>query len=420
MTLIRTWKLGIVAAAVAAAAPVAGDEGVGLVWPNAESRANSDAWLASHHDEIRQMRPNVLVLNFVNGLPAAQARDQSERLTGVLREGSRYHGYDHPHAPAFLDYRIFKVVDLTDPGHGGDRQRANSSAYPHLSDWKGGDFGNFRYGELFGDRFARLYNVADPDRPDRLLDLKGLVDRGLVHEVWMICIHEKTGGPFESTEVKQAYDLGFAKTPGRWVQAGNGGSPDQPFIGRSLRIVFLNAERGPGCALESLSHSMEGMANSAAIPYFSRYFSEYAGFDLKQRYGLPFDSLYGRDPGTELSYPTPTTLRYSRGGSERTLEGYRPAGGNVHFMPSGRRDYDMDNPAPVLSTAEHFRLGDGPDGGDRAEPWTKDRFARYRQSARDCMGPWLVYWRQNMPGLDNHARDAQGKPMRNWWPFLFY
>jgi hypothetical protein len=40
--------------------------------------------------------------------------------------------------------------------------------------------------------------------------------------------------------------------------------------------------------------------------------------------------------------------------------------------------------------------------------------------APDCMGPWLVYWRQNMPGLDNRQKDADGRPMKNWWPFLFY
>jgi len=25
-----------------------------------------------------------------------------------------------------------------------------------------------------------------------------------------------------------------------------------------------------------------------------------------------------------------------------------------------------------------------------------------------------------MPGLDNTALDDEGRPMKNWWPFLFY
>lgn len=389
-----------------------------LVWPNRESRANSDDWIAAHHDRIRVMRPRLLVLNFVNGLSDRQARERVDRLIDVVRESSRYHGYRDPEAPAFLEYEVFKVVDLTDPGAAGPP--AHGSLYPRVPGWRGRGFGNFRYAELFGGRFADRYGVDDPDRPGRRLTLKGLVDRGLVHEVWMLCVHPAEGGPYETVEVKQAYDARFRKVPGRSVQAGNGASHDQPFLGRSLRILFFNVERGPGCALESLSHSMEGMARSGAVPYFRRYFNEYAGFDLKERYGLPFDSLYGRPPGTELAYPAPATLEYTWRGERRTLSGYVPVGGNVHFMPSGRRDYDLENPAVVMSTIESFRLRNGPDGRDRAEPWTAAKIDRYRRLADDCMGPWLVYWRQNMPGPGNHAVDDDGRPMRNWWPFLFY
>jgi hypothetical protein len=31
-----------------------------------------------------------------------------------------------------------------------------------------------------------------------------------------------------------------------------------------------------------------------------------------------------------------------------------------------------------------------------------------------------VYWFQSMPGLDNKCLDAEGRPLKNWWPFLFY
>ena len=86
-----------------------------------------------------------------------------------------------------------------------------------------------------------------------------------------------------------------------------GGSQGQPWIGRSLRIGFINSDRGIGCFMESLGHSMEGTANSDTIPYFTRYFNEYAGFDLDKRWGLApgDDRLYGHgdDP---VDYPTPT------------------------------------------------------------------------------------------------------------------
>ena len=44
----------------------------------------------------------------------------------------------------------------------------------------------------------------------------------------------------------------------------------------------------------------------------------------------------------------------------------------------------------------------------------------YRELADDCMGRWVVYWRQHMPGLGNTALDDDGRPMKNWWPYLFY
>lgn len=289
------------------------------VWPNNVSRANSDDWIRRHHDQIRQMRPEVLVLNFVNGLSTEEARQKVGRLIAAIREGSRYHGYKGPQAPAFLEYQIAKIVDLTDPAPQPPDKRldGNSSFYPRVPNWKEGL--NFHYGELFGPRFARYYGYADRQHPGHFLSLADLVNHGLIHEVWFLAKQGNYGAPFECTEVKQAYDAGFHKIPGKWVQAGNGGTDEQPWLGRSLRILFINAERGPGCAMESLSHAIEGTSNSGAIPYFTRYFVPYAMFDLDKRYGMPFNSLYAREGGTEVSYPTPDSLEI---GSDEGNGGY--------------------------------------------------------------------------------------------------
>ena len=74
-----------------------------------------------------------------------------------------------------------------------------------------------------------------------------------------------------------------------------------------------------------------------------------------------------------------------------------PAGGNVHFMPNGRSTTTSTPATPVLSTIESWRQP------DRGAPWTPAVLDRYRDLAPDCMGRWVVYWRQNMPGLDNTA-----------------
>ena len=190
--------------------------------------------------------------------------------------------------------------------------------------------------------------------------------------------------------------------------------PTNPGPGGASASV-ASTPRGHGCFLESLAHGVEGTSNSGAIPYFSRYFKEFAGFDLDKRYGLPFNSLYAVDYGdTRIQYPRPGTMIVTHRGKTIKVTDYVVTGGNAHFPPNARGHYDLDGPDPVLSTIETWRTGDS-----TPKPWTIEAFAKY-SNVDDCMGPWLVYWRQCMPGLDNAAKDDDGKPMKNWWPFLFY
>jgi hypothetical protein len=364
-----------------------------LVWPNAESAANSDPWLVANHDRIRLMQPRVLAINFVHGLSEPEARRKLQTLCAVLGESSRSQGYRAPEAPVFLDYRIVEIVDLSEPRGAVDR---NSARFPRAADGVG-----FDYGALYELRLLHG------------LRLEELVERGLVNEVWLLADHTAHSAPWETVEVKRTYDRGF-RPLGFAPQAGNSGEHSAPWIGRSLRILFVNFDRGVGCAMESLGHSLERMATCGALPYYERYFREFAMLDLDRRFGLPFESLYlkGQHP---VDYPTPTTLRYRVGWRRHTLEDYVADGGNVHFMPNGRDDYDLENAAPVLSTVESWRQP-----GEEARPWTPAVLERYRELAPDCMGRWVVYWRQSMPGLDTAALDDDGRSMKNWWPFLFY
>ena len=92
----------------------AGPDLAPLYWPNAQSSANSDPWIAEHHAEIRQMRPRVLALQFVNGRTMDAARAQLNEEVAVIAEASRYHGYEDPAAPPFLAYDLAYLIDLRD------------------------------------------------------------------------------------------------------------------------------------------------------------------------------------------------------------------------------------------------------------------------------------------------------------------
>jgi hypothetical protein len=38
----------------------------------------------------------------------------------------------------------------------------------------------------------------------------------------------------------------------------------------------------------------------------------------------------------------------------------------------------------------------------------------------DCEGGFQVWWRQNMPGVNNPLKDNANQPMLSFFPFLFY
>ncbi|MBL8856349.1 MAG: hypothetical protein JNK57_20450 [Planctomycetaceae bacterium] len=394
------------------------------IWPNTVSRANSDPWIAENHDQIRQMRPRLLLINFSNEHSREHIKKLTLQMIAALAESSRYHGYKNKDAPIFLDYQIFKFVDLRD----ADSNEGDCAKVPNKTPGRSTPF-NFKYRSLFSQEFADYYAVPDPRDPSRNLRLDELLDGGYVHEVWFYgSASPKTKipvGGYEVVEEKPRYDANFRRIGDEWVQAGNGGDSQQPWVGRSCRINGFDCTRGIGCALENLGHGLEGLSHSGAIPYYSKYFPQYAGFDLKQRYNLPIDSLYGAaGPNTYqrtvVEYPNRNKMIVDHDGKRYTVENYVAAGGNVHFPPNGTRHYDQDNDKPVMSTIEDWRIGSGPGGTDVALPYTSAKIQHYRDMAPDCMGAWLIYWRQNMPGLDNKQKDDEGRPMKNWMPFLFY
>jgi photosystem II stability/assembly factor-like uncharacterized protein len=400
-----------------------------LEWPNAASAANSDPWLAEHHAEIRRMRPRVLALNFVNDKSMADMETQLQEVIDAITEGSRYHGYADAQAPAFLQYQLAYSVDLRDAQLPPGWPYRNSALYPREIPVEG-EWG-FDYERLFTPEFAQHYGISDPDDPGRRLGLCELIDRGLVHEVW---IYGDANVPdvnaAEILEMKPLYDENRRRVPGQMNRCtGNGCFDDEDDIPctRTVRIAWFNNSRGPGCFLESLSHGLEsaggGGSTPSPIPYLGRYFVPFARFDLDARHGLPFRSWYDvcpyDGPFNEncLRYPSETEVVYNNGTIDGTgtVRDYDPVCGNAHFPPNARGQYDLASPAAVRTSCSNYR-----DGTGKTITFTSGQFAPYANLAPDCTGPWQVWWYQNIPGLGNASRDDAGNAMLNWWPFLFY
>lgn len=397
-----------------------GGDPVGVVWPNEQSLANSDPWIAEHHAEIEQMRPRVLALNFVNARSMEEMDAQLGEMIDILAEASRWRGYADADAPEFLRYELAYSVDLRDATPPGGWPYHNSTLYPREDPVDG--YWGFDYERLFDADFAAHYGIAHPDTGESVA-LCDAIELGLVHEIWVYGDADVPDvSAAEVLELKPHYDENRVRVPGAMDRcAGNGCFDDEDTIPctRMVRVAWFNNTRGPGCFLESLSHGFESMGRKGGttLPYLSGYFPEFTGMDLDDRYGLPIENWYACPYGEPcLSYPSETSVSYAVSGDvQGTIDPYDPLCGNVHWPPNARQHYDLESTSSVRTSCTSWR-----DGTNATTLYDGSQHAPYLTLAPDCMGPFLVWWRQNMPGLGNTAVADDGAPMLNWWPFLFY
>ena len=393
------------------------------IWPNKVSYRNSDDWLWQNHEKIRKMRPRVLVLNFANDVDMDNIRKHVVGVTRATAEATRYHGFKDPSAPAFIEYEVAKYLDLRDKQGPKVGQRTTSGLLPVKEDRKRHE-ALCDYAGFYTDEFAKHLGFRDPRDHSRYLNLHELINFGFVHELWFYAIHDP-GNQWpgrETCEYKQFYDENCRPIKGKHGQAGNGADRTMPWSGRSFRIAFFNPHRGIGCAMENFGHTLEWMATTGSIAYYRKYFLEFAELDFDKRFGVPFNELYRTDPRVKdsITYPTETSMVVKIKDKTHKIDPYIAIGGSVHFPPGARHHYDLSSPYTILSTIENYRLRNGPDGRDLAKEFNIKMIEAIGNVAPDCMGNWMVFWRQCMPGLDNGAVADDGKPMKNWWVFLFY
>jgi hypothetical protein len=394
------------------------------------------------------------------------------QIANAMQQGSRYHAYSNAAAEPMVQYTL-KPVDLRDASVPVGYPYRNSTRYPRESPVQGS--WGLDYAKLFSQEFAQYYGFRAAD--GHLMDLCEAVNAGLVHEVW---IYGDADVPdvsaAEVLELKPWYDSSRVRIPGPMDTCAGNGCFDSEDVAalpahcsRSIRIGWVNNTRGAGCYLESMGHGMESTGNRNVIPYFTRYFKEFADFNLNTRYGQPFESFYSCPYGTNcLNHastcahqelvtgpalnsscsPSATrvcasdpyccnnswdsicvqealdwyggTVSYNVGWTSGTIQPYVPACQNIHFAPNSRAHYNITSSQVQASTCENFRMRNGTGGADKREIFSTAKFAGYNSLAPDCVSGWAVYWMQSMPGYANLAKDDAGQPMLPWWPFRYY
>ncbi len=282
--------------------------------------------------------------------------------------------------------------------------------------------------------------------PGQFLSLCQLADQGIVHDVWMA--FDPDSDPTESSaaeilEWAPVYDQNRNKT-GAWDScAGNGCfDSDVPHCSNaSIRISFINLNRGPGCFIHGEGHGMEHkLSEGHTVPSIAPYFREFASMDLDVKYSMPFSSWYalpGKNPPQDvpnspcdyIKWTSPTSIQWTTTPvpdvcttepQRTTLNPYVPVCGSVHFPPNARRHYDEFNTFVVKSTCQGWRRHEGTGGADLQRDFSNATFAQYNSLAPDCEGGFQVWWRQNMPGVNNPLKDNANQPMLSFYPFLFY
>lgn len=386
-----------------------GSTGTGpLVWPNEQSSKNGDAWLRDHHDQITELRPRVLLVNFDPTSTFQKVQDKAKAIAAAIAFGSKYHGYSKPDAPAFVNYQIAHAVDLH-----GQATRKN---------------GGFGYGEFMTDQaFADKVGFKAPGGTTNLTVCQ-MFEQGYINEVWVGEQNDDSAKLYEGLARAQVYDDDLQPKAGQFDDCAGNGCVNGFTCGVTVRLGEINPTRGPGCGLHAYGHAFEGAVKRNQIPYLRKNAARFFQFDLKARYGAPFDDFYVCPYNTAVCIDFQSSTHLVNGpaltGKTFDIQNYGAGCGNVHFAPHSRYQYDYEGPDGNAgrATCEGYGLGAGAGGADVSVDISYATYKSYNQNSayNDCGGGWQEYMRQSFPGYGNQAKDVDGAPMKNWWPFMFY
>jgi hypothetical protein len=163
-----------------------------------------------------------------------------------------------------------------------------------------------------------------------------------------------------------------------------------PNCGRTVSTLNLNYELPVDYALHSFGHRIEGalMTNRPCDFYTKTY------------------------PWT--GWPAYCAGRVSDqlGYVGRPFSGNNNIGvcGDIHHPPNitDTREYIYDDPTTVQSTCQDVQWdGTAATSAINCQDWGCSQ------------GGYMIWWMQNLPGIGSDSHDRYGKPMVNWWNYLF-
>ena len=399
------------------------DAGPSLIWPNDDSKANSDDWLVQHHDDIAQLQPRVLVIDLEN---TASAADLVQRHIDALAYSSSFHKYKDDSAEPALQYQLVKIVQASKGG----------GATIDYNSWNT---------QSFADDNVQITDPSDPNGPN--LTLCELFERGVINEVWCMASQNPKCG--ETQEAKQVYTNADPpqKMAGKFVSASNGDNITSLGCQVTVRITDFNSGRGTGCHQHAMGHGWERYMDSSAVPMLRKQAGRFLNWDLDTRVGAPFSNFYSacQSNGSQLTdcmiWDSEIAMHSGPTASSTfSIDDMSEGCGNAHFYPNttGTYSYDANTPDPtVLSSCEHYGMHDGANGKDQTSEFnnamTDQLYGRspnpiYGACAADatpacsddCGGHGTAYLYQNFPGPGTTATNDDSTPMHNWWVYLFY
>jgi len=255
----------------------------------------------------------------------------------------------------------------------------------------------------------------------------------------------KCGETQETKVVYSSADPPVKQTPLRIVSASNGDNVTNLNCKVSIRIIDFNTSRGVGCHQHAMGHGWERYMDTQALPLLRKQAARFLNWDLNTRVMAPFSNFYSacNSNGSQLTdciVWSSNIHAVSGNSAARSFDIADMSGGcgNAHFYANttGTYSYDANNPDPmVLSSCEHYGMHDGASGKDMTTPYTNkmtDDLARAQQAGPctagspycstedDCGGHGTSYLYQSFPNYGTTAKNDDGTPMHNWWPYLFY